>query len=34
MFNTKKFNKTHKPTIGADFLKKKLELPDGRVASL
>jgi len=34
MFNTKKFTKTHKPTIGADFLKKKLELPDGRIASL
>jgi len=34
MFNNKKFSKSHKPTIGADFLKKKVELPDGRIASL
>lgn len=33
-FNNKKFNKNNKTTIGADFLKKKLELDDGRIANL
>lgn len=33
-FNNKKFNKNNKTTIGADFLKNKLELDDGRIANL
>ena len=33
-YNYKKISKSAKPTIGAEFLKKKINLPDGSEVSL